>query len=349
MNKKYWTLVLVFCLGTALVGCSGAAGGQPNSHESAATLGADWVLSEGHWETYTTDDGLAGNRIKVLAIDPDGRLWVGTDQGGGRFDGVSWETVVDWPIPLRDITFDNRGRAWLADGRGVEVYDDGEIVITYGGFDGGVSSLLIDAILMDSQDRLWAGLASGGDGNSGGMMVDYGVDLLEGEQWRHFGTGEGLFSPTVYDLAEDASGNIWAVGEGGVARFNGTTWDAMLLPDQTARQVIARVEAHPSGQVWFGTKDLGLWIWDGEEWTQYTTEDGLAGDTVWAIAFDGAGRAWIGTNGGLSILDGETWTTHTTEDGLVHDDVRALAFTDDGVWIGTWDGLSHLVFESETE
>jgi ligand-binding sensor domain-containing protein len=109
------------------------------------------------------------------------------------------------------------------------------------------------------------------------------------------------------------------------------------------------VASDPSGRVWLGGKRIGAWAWDGEGWTQYTSADGLAGDTVWAIAFDGVNRGWFGTNNGLSVFDGETWTTYTVEDGLVHNDVRALAIADDGVWIGTWGGLSHLVFDSGAE
>jgi ligand-binding sensor domain-containing protein len=70
----------------------------------------------------------------------------------------------------------------------------------------------------------------------------------------------------------------------------------------------------------------------------------LAADTVWAIAFDDAGRAWVGTSGGLNVLDGESWTTYTVADGLAYNDVRAFAFVEDGVWVGTWRGLNHLVF-----
>jgi hypothetical protein len=37
--------------------------------------------------------------------------------------------------------------------------------------------------------------------------------------------------------------------------------------------------------------------------------------------------------------------TYTIEDGLAYNDIRSLAFAHNGVWIGTWRGLSRLVFE----
>ena len=41
---------------------------------------------------------------------------------------------------------------------------------------------------------------------------------------------------------------------------------------------------------------------NGSTWTTYTTEDGLAHNYVLAIAIDGAGNRWFGTDGGLSVL-----------------------------------------------
>ena len=71
---------------------------------------------------------------------------------------------------------------------------------------------------------------------------------------------------------------------------------------------------------------------------------------MWAIAFDGAGRAWLGTGTGLSVFDGEKWVTYTTEDGLASNDLRALAIADDGVWVGTRNrGLSHVVFDARAD
>jgi ligand-binding sensor domain-containing protein len=46
------------------------------------------------WQNYTKNDGLGGNFIHALAIDPEGTLWAGTDGGVSWFDGVRWQTLT---------------------------------------------------------------------------------------------------------------------------------------------------------------------------------------------------------------------------------------------------------------
>ena len=57
--------------------------------------------------------------------------------------------------------------------------------------------------------------------------------------------------------------------------------------------------------------------YDGETFTRFTTEDGLANNWVWCMHEDREGVLWFGTwGGGVSRYDGQTFTTYTTADGL---------------------------------
>ena len=46
----------------------------------------------------------------------------------------------------------------------------------------------------------------------------------------------------------------------------------------------------------------GLNFYDGAAWTEFSFDDGLVFDRVRSITFDSAGRAWIGTELGVSHL-----------------------------------------------
>jgi len=51
----------------------------------AGTWGGGLARFDGHsWKNYTTADGLPANHIFMLYIDPEGRLWVGTNHGLAR-------------------------------------------------------------------------------------------------------------------------------------------------------------------------------------------------------------------------------------------------------------------------
>lgn len=72
-----------------------------------------------------------------------------------------------------------------------------------------------------------------------------------------------------------------------------------------------------------------------------TSNSGLAGDQVQAIAFDSDGGAWFGTSeNGASYLHGEEWTSNTTKtSGIIEDDVISIAITDSNrVWFGLGEG-----------
>ncbi|GIW91558.1 MAG: hypothetical protein KatS3mg109_1990 [Pirellulaceae bacterium] len=97
--------------------------------------------------------------------------------------------------------------------------------------------------------------------------------------------------------------------------------------------------------VWAATAG-GVVRWDvgTGEYIKLTTEHGLAGNDVRAIAVGPDGSLWFGTPDGVSRLtpDGR-WQTYTEEDGLAGNDVRAIAVGPDGsLWFGTPDGVSRL-------
>lgn len=97
------------------------------------------------------------------------------------------------------------------------------------------------------------------------------------------------------------------------------------------------------GTVWIATAGAGVALFDpgSESWTVYTTEDGLASNTVRGIALASDGVLWFGTDGGVSRFDGFTWITYTNQDGLVYNGVMDVAVALDGaIWFATGQGIS---------
>lgn len=79
--------------------------------------------------------------------------------------------------------------------------------------------------------------------------------------------------------------------------------------------------------------------YDGTRFKSYCVTNGLAQDSVQAIARDAAGRLWFATSGGLSRFDGKTWRSLKREDGLPTDELRCLMVDRKGrLWIGTAGG-----------
>ena len=76
-------------------------------------------------ERFTTEDGLSSNRLAALALDPQGRLWIGGNKGVDRWNGktisaLSVTEEVDGGS-LQALVVDEDGYAWMGTERGVYV------------------------------------------------------------------------------------------------------------------------------------------------------------------------------------------------------------------------------------
>jgi ligand-binding sensor domain-containing protein len=112
-------------------------------------------------------------------------------------------------------------------------------------------------------------------------------------------------------------------------------WTNVITEGLADRQVNSIAEG-PDGSLWFATAG-GVSRFDGEEWTTYTTLDGLADNDSTALAVDGAGSVWVGsgsggyTGGGMSRFDGQAWTTYPLPAQTSFNNVAALAVDGDGI------------------
>jgi len=75
------------------------------------------ALSNGHWQTFTMQDGLPSNRVNCLFEDATGLLWVGTDDGLAFFDSGRFQTPTV-PASLHEqilgLVADGSGSLWIA-------------------------------------------------------------------------------------------------------------------------------------------------------------------------------------------------------------------------------------------
>ena len=173
------------------------------------------------------------------------------------------------------------------------------------------------------------------------LIVLFTINVAIAQQWINY-TNINL----VNSIAIDNLNNIW-IGSGNanysVTKFNGTIWKTNLT-----YKYVRTLKIDKRGDIWVGTDMQGLYKYNGTNWTQYTTADGLAFDIVCAIAFDSLGNNWIGTadvmgqmQGGVSKFDGISWKNYTTTDGLVGNLVWSIAIDQKGnKWFGTSKGIS---------
>ena len=95
------------------------------------------------------------------------------------------------------------------------------------------------------------------------------------------------------------------------------------------------------GAVWAGTLSAGASRFKDGAFTNFTTANGLASNTVGSILESDDGTMWFGTPNGVSTLSRGGWRRYATAEGLPSNEINALLEDAQGVvWVGTAAGLA---------
>src|SRR5262245_56795012 len=134
--------------------------------------------------TWRVEDGLPSDAVIGLAQTPDGYLWVGTNAGLARFDGVRF-TVFDrsnTPELISDqcgpLLVDPAGALWIgAMGGGITRFSAGKFT-TFGRREGATFEYVM-SMLSDRKGRLWLG-------------TNERLYLWDGSRFKAFGPEDGV-------------------------------------------------------------------------------------------------------------------------------------------------------------
>ena len=144
--------------------------------------------------------------------------------------------------------------------------------------------------------------------------TDYGASKFDGSIWTTYTTSNGLNNNQVKSIDEDPnnSGDIWIGTMTGVSHYHGNIWYNWGSPDLHWSGVNATA-FDTNGDIWFGSPLGGITHYDGVNFTNYDTSDGLLSQNVTDLIIDGQDNKWIGTGGGISILNANNsqFTHHT--------------------------------------
>ena len=338
----------------------------------ASALNPSLDTSQYAHTAWTVREGFFKGVINAVVQTPDGYLWLGTEFGLLRFDGVR---CVPWPPlpggePLRSSNIQNLlvardGRLWIGTMDGLASWKDGKLT-QYPELAG----QYVLALLEDHEGTVWAGTSAtptgrlcaiqrdsvqcyGRDGSLGRQVVSLFEDR-RGNLWAGAATGLWRWKPgppKLYPLSKPAP-EIHALNEG----HNG----ALLISIRRGiiEVVDGKAEAFPvpgagtqfnpfgllwdrDGGLWIGTRDRGLLHMHQGRTDSFAQSDGLSGDHINSLFEDREGNIWVATVNGLDRFRDFAAATISVRQGLSNADVGSvLAARDGSVWIGTRDGLN---------
>ena len=306
---------------------------------------------------------LSPNAVNAMYAAPDGTLWVGTVEGGLNAlapdsRNFTHYTMANSGLPHNSVSTlaaDNRGNLWIGTwGTGIAVMNLQQ--------PGRIIPLVVDA---KHQPFL----------NFAGVLV---YDPINDGMW--LGTNDGLF---FYDLKRQQliepfkgclnvrgcigslitrDGKLLMGCVQGMVEINlksripgkgdfAVKYHQYKLDDPKSG-VIDKILSFclaKDGKIWLGSNGYGLYCYnynkEGKTYVKsFTTNNGLANNTVKGIVEDNQGMLWIATDNGLSIFNPktETFSNYSRKDGLLCSQFYfngAIRDAKGKIYLGTDEGL----------
>ena len=312
----------VVALGIALAGTLLA--GWP----CALALDPSLDISQYAHTAWKVRDGFAKGAINAVAQTPDGYLWLGTDFGVLRFDGlqpVPWQPPENQhlpPGPIISLLVSGDGTLWIG-GKGLASWKDGKLTQF-----GELAEQFVFALLEDRDGTVWVGSASRPDGR---------ICAIQRTEIHCYGD-DGSVGIGVFTLYEDSNRNLWAGVPNGIWKWKPGAPKFYPVPGET--DGVQGVSENMDGTLLIGRK-RGIYRFIDSETRPYSPSGLSLEFPAKRLLRDRDGGLWIGTwHQGLAHVHQGRTDVFSAVDGLSGDDIRNLFEDREGnIWVSTADGL----------
>lgn len=281
----------------------------------AAALDANLRLTQLGHKAWRVQDGYFTSEPSAITQTKDGYLWIATQAGLLRFDGVGfvpWAAPAGSKLPSTTVTAllgARDGSLWIGTQAGLAHWT-GATLTTFPEEAGAVTSLYEDA-----SGTVWFAQSTL-PGSTGSLCQVVGTST------RCYGRPRGTSPQPASSLTGDASGSVYAGTTAGVLRWKRGAIDEFVPNGRDQYLGGTEVAATPAGALWVGMPrggpNLGLQRFVDGRWSPFrTTQFDGSRLSVTALHLEDDQTLWIGTvSEGIYRIRGETIDRFRSEDGL---------------------------------
>lgn len=345
----------------------------------ASALDPAKAITQYRHTAWTGETGLPSGSVSAMAQTRDGYMWLGTEEGLVRFDGIHFRTYTVSNSPrlphnrvvsvhaMRDgalLIGTMGGIALLKDGVFTAATHDPlrPLIAPIETRDGRILLVGVRGLEQLRDGRVEAAgmpdLGSArvrtiGEGPDGAIWVgaDLGLFRWQDGVVTRFSTADGLVHDDVQSLLFARDGAFWIGTARGISvRRDGRFHTALHMPAD-ADDPVAQLLEDRDGSIWAGASSSGLVRFTSAKIERYRAIDGLLTDAVQSLLEDREGSIWIGTfGGGVQKLSDVTFTSYGAAEGLGASPIgRAILRTrDSAIWVGLQNGTLRRLLHGRT-
>lgn len=328
------------------------------------------------------EEHLPQSNVWAVTQTADGYIWLGTEEGLARFDGIRFTVYTNRNVAQMTsnwVTYlfeDSKNNLWVVTwGGGVLRRSSGSETFTAFSQKDGLGDDNLVAVCEDHDGNIWVAtvnglscLESGSDRfktyttkdgladnhvnrvlvDSDGLLwvgTDQGVNCFRDGRFSTYTTADGLAGNKIWALYECSAKNLWVGSDKGLC---------LLKKGMEQTNKFVAVEKFPQDRIWAILEDRNQNLWIGSDQNgvlRYDLDTGnwlsswpdLPMKAILSMHEDREGNIWLGSRNGLGCLKDASFTPFSNLDGLPDEETFSVFQQSSGeLWVTSSGGMSLL-------
>lgn len=275
-------------------------------------------------QSWSTEEGLPQNSVHAILQTRDGFLWIATEGGLARFDGVNFRVFAQASEPafasddVCCLAEDTRNALWIGTSDGL-LHKAGNSFKRFGVSDGMPSATILDVVA----------------GPDGSVLALTPMGVARVDIQGRITTLRVPGNESALAVNKARNGEVWVATASAVLQYEGGELHRdRSLPQRTSGSIVG-LDVVPDGQaVWLRTVHDVILL-SGEKQQTWSVGRELPGTRIESMSLDSSGAVWIGTNRGLVWIDSRSLLLNPVA-AVGPNSVLSTAEDRDGDrWVGT--------------